>query len=72
MPIVLGNNDTEYIVVRIAGNEAQRHHLESMGFVQGRKVTLISVIMKNYVLKVGDSKIGVSQEYAKRIIVRAA
>ena len=72
MPIIFGNNDTDYVIVRIAGNESQRHYLESMGFVQGSRVTLISAIMKNYIIKIGTTRVGVSQEYARRIIVRAA
>ena len=49
----------------------QRHYLESLGFVQGTQVTILSELHGYYVVMVKGSKIGLDKELAKKIIVYA-
>ena len=54
-----------------SGNEAERHHLESLGFVEGASVCILSAFFGCYVVRIKDSKIGIGKDLAKMIIVQA-
>jgi len=55
----------------VCGLEKQRHYLESLGFVPGTQVTILSELHGYYVVMVKGSKIGLDKELAKKIIVYA-
>ena len=61
----------DYIVQKTCGNEAERHHLESLGFVEGASVCILSAFFGYYVVRIKDSKIGIGKDLAKMIIVQA-
>ena len=42
MPLNLAVIGIDYIVQKTCGNEAERHHLESLGFVEGASVCILS------------------------------
>ena len=35
MPLNLADINTDYIIQKICGNENERHHLETLGFLEG-------------------------------------
>ncbi len=61
-----------YIVNKICGQEKERHYLESLGFVPGSQVSILSELHGYYVVMIKGSKIGLDKSLAKRIIVFAA
>ena len=61
--------DKIYIIQRIVGNKDMVHRLQSLGFVVGSKISVLSEINGNYVVVIKDIKIGLAKEYVKRIIV---
>lgn len=69
MPLNLALFDKEYTILKICGNESQKHHLESMGFVSGGNITLIGEYHGYYIVDVKGSKVGIDKQMAKRIIV---
>lgn len=71
MPLNLAVIGTDYIVQKTCGNETERHHLESLGFVEGASVCILSAFFGYYVVRIKDSKIGIGKDLAKMIIVHA-
>ena len=69
MPLNLADKNKIYIIQRIVGNKDMVHRLQSLGFVVGSKISVLSVINGNYVVVIKDIKIGLAKEYVKRIIV---
>ena len=61
-----------YIVNKICGQEKERHYLESLGFVPGSQVSILSELHGYYVVMIKGSKMGLDKSLAKRIIVFAA
>ena len=69
MPLNLADKNKIYIIQRIVGNKDMVHRLQSLGFVVGGKISVLSEINGNYVVVIKDIKIGLAKEYVKRIIV---
>ena len=69
MPLNLADKNKIYIIQRIVGNKDMVHRLQSLGFVVGSKISVLSEINGNYVVVIKDNKIGLAKEYVKRIIV---
>lgn len=40
MPLNLADINTDYIIQKICGNENERHHLETLGFLEGATVRI--------------------------------
>lgn len=52
-----------------AGHDKERNHLESMGLVPGVQLSLIGSLGNNYIVKVGDTSLGLTKDIAKKLIV---
>ena len=46
-----------------------RQHLEELGFVAGSTVTVITQMGGNVIVKVKESRIAISKEMARRIMI---
>lgn len=71
MPLNLADINITYIIQKICGDEDQRHYLESLGLVENTPVCILSSFFGYFVLLVKDSKIGISADLAKMIIVQS-
>ena len=69
MPLTLADVGNEQIIHRIGGNDEVRRHLENLGFVAGGEVTLISSMGGNVIVKVKESRVAISEEMARKIMV---
>lgn len=56
-------------IARITGKEDTRHHLESLGFVEGADVTVVSSLGGNLIVNVKGTRIAISRTIANKIIV---
>ena len=70
MPLNLADINTDYIIQKICGNENERHHLETLGFLEGSTVRILSILFGSYIVRIQESKIGINQDFAKMIIVQ--
>ena len=70
MPLNLADINTDYIIQKICGNENERHHLETLGFLEGETVRILSILFGSYIVRIQESKIGINQDFAKMIIVQ--
>ena len=66
MPLTLANVGEEQIIHHVGGNDEVRRHL---GFVAGGEVTLISSLGGNVIVKVKESRVAISEEMARKIMV---
>ena len=71
MPLNLAEINQQYTVQKICGDEEQRHYLETLGFVENAAIRILSTFFGYYIVMIKESKIGISADFAKMIIVQA-
>ena len=69
MPLTLANVGEESIVRKVSGSPEVRKHLEDLGFVAGGAVTVVSSLGGNIIVKVKESRVAISEEMARKIMV---
>ncbi len=69
MPLSLARTGESNIIKKISGKEETRKFLESLGFVAGGVVTVISELNGNLIVNVKDSRIAIGRDMASRIMV---
>ena len=69
MPLTLANVGEESIVRKVSGNPEVRQHLEDLGFVAGGAVTVVSSLGVNIIVKVKESRVAISEEMARKIMI---
>ena len=69
MPLTMAESGREIRIRRIGGKEDTRRFLESLGFVMGSFVTVVSELNGNLIVKVKDSRVAISKEMAYKIMV---
>ena len=69
MPLTLANVGDKQIIHKVVENDEVRRHLENLGFVAGGEVTLISSLGGNVIVKVKESRVAISEEMARKIMV---
>ena len=45
--------------------------METLGFIEGATIRIVSVLFGSYIVRIKESKIGINQAFAKMIIVQA-
>ena len=69
MPLALANIGEEYMIRKVSGNSETKKHLEDLGFVAGGSVTVVSALCGNIIVKVKESRVAISDEMARKIMV---
>ncbi|MCF2554629.1 FeoA family protein [Faecalicatena contorta] len=69
MPLTMAESGREIRIRKIGGKEETRHFLESLGFVVGGYVTVVSDIGGNLIVNVKESRVAVSKEMANKIMI---
>ena len=69
MPLCLADLGEENIILKIGGSPEMKKHLEDMGFVVGGSVTVVNALAGNIIVNVKDSRVAISEETARRIMV---
>lgn len=68
-PLHLANVGETNIIKKVGGNQEVRKHLADLGFVPGGTVTIISAISGNIIVNIKESRVAISEEMAKKIMV---
>ena len=68
MPLTLAAAGEENIIRKVGGNPEAKKHLE-LGFVAGDTVTIVSSLNGNVIVKVKESRVAISEEMARKIMV---
>ena len=69
MPLSLADAGKENVILKVGGNPEVKKHLEDLGFVAGGTATLISSMGGNVIVKVKESRVAISEEMARKIMV---
>ena len=69
MPLTMAPSGTVTTVQKIHGKDETRRFLESLGFVEGGKVTVVSEMGGNLIVNIKDARIALSKSMAGRIMV---
>ena len=69
MPLTMLETGREMQIRKIGGKDETRRFLESLGFVMGGLVTVVSELNGNLIVKVKDSRVAVSKEMANKIMI---
>ena len=69
MPLALANIGEEYMIRRVSGNPEVKKHLEDLGFTAGGSITVVSAQGGNIIVKVKESRVAISEEMARKIMI---
>lgn len=69
MPLTYANVGQINKVIKVKGQEKSKKFLESLGFVEGVDVTIVSYIAGNVIVNIKESRIAISKEMANKIII---
>ncbi len=69
MPLTMVKSGEKNIIRKIGGKEETRRFLESLGFVAGGMVTVVSEIGGNLIVNVKDSRVAIGKDMANKILV---
>lgn len=69
MPLSMVAVGELHIIKRIGGREDTRKFLESLGFVTGGAVTVVSEIAGNMIVNVKESRVAINKDMANKIMV---
>lgn len=69
MPLMLAVIGEENTIKKIGGSPEIKKHLEDLGFVVGGSVTIVNALGGNVIVNVKESRVAISEEMARRIMV---
>ena len=69
MPLTLANVGEENTIKKIGGKPEVKKHLENLGFVVGGNVTIVTTMGGNIIVNVKETRVGISQEMAQKIMI---
>ncbi|MCI2098021.1 MAG: ferrous iron transport protein A [Succiniclasticum sp.] len=68
IPLMMAEVGETVVIRKITGNDQVRQHLAEMGFTVDAKVTVVSHLAGNMILNVRDSRVGIGEAMARRIL----
>ncbi len=69
MPLSMIKSGEEATVKKVGGKEDTRRFLESLGFVIGAAVAVVSDIGGNMIVNIKDSRIAIGKDMANKIFI---
>ena len=69
MPLALAEVGEENTIKKVGGSPEVKKHLENLGFVVGGSVTIINTLGGNVIVNVKESRVAISEEMARKIMV---
>ena len=69
MPLNLAEIGQPQIIKRLGGSPEVKNHLEDLGFHIGSEISIVSTLGGNLIVSVKESRVALSSELARRIMV---
>lgn len=69
MPLALAEVGEVNTIRKIGGSSEVKQHLADLGFAVGGNVTIISSLSGNIIVNVKESRVAISEEMARKIMV---
>ena len=72
MPLTFADLNKENIIKKVGGGNETKRHLENLGFVPGSSVSIITKNNGNLIVNIKDSRVAISEELAKKIMIKGS
>ena len=69
MPLAMAKTGEIYVIKKVGGNPETRKFLESLGFVNGTFISIISFNQGNVIVSIKDSRVAIDKSMAMKITV---
>jgi len=69
MPLSMLNVGETKFILKINGKDETKRFLENLGFTEGSKVSVISLIAGNMIVNVKETRVAIDKTMANRIMV---
>lgn len=69
IPLCYADPGEIQIIKRIGGSPEVKQHLENLGFNVGGEVLVVNMLGENIIVKVKESRVALSDELARKIMV---
>jgi len=69
MPLTMAKAGEQNFIKKVGGKTETKQHLETLGFIPGAYVTVITQINGNVIVNIKESRVAISREMASKIIV---
>ncbi len=69
MPLTFATVGEQNIIKKVGGKPEIKKHLESLGFVAGGYVTVITTLGGSVIVNVKEARIAISKEMAQKILI---
>ncbi|MDR1059580.1 MAG: ferrous iron transport protein A [Treponema sp.] len=69
MPLTLARPGEINSIKRVGGREDAKKRLETLGFVVGGAISVVSEINGNLIVNIKDSRVAISREMANKIVI---
>ena len=69
MPLSYANPGEEAVIRKVSGSSEVKKQLETLGFVVGGNVTVITAMNGNVIVKVKESRVAINDEMARKIMI---
>ena len=69
MPLTMAQSGEEMLIQKINGKDDTKRFLESLGFVVGGNVTVVTEVNGNMIVNVKNTRVAISKTMANRIMV---
>lgn len=69
MPLTMAKTGEKNLIKKIGGKAEIKRFLESLGFVLGSEVTVVSANNGNVIVNVKESRVAISKEMANKIMI---
>ena len=69
LPLTMASQGEPMTIKKIGGKQETKKFLETLGFVVGGTITVVSEINGNMIVNVKDSRVAIGKDMANRIMV---
>lgn len=69
MPLSMVSIGEKKQIIKVRGKDCTRKFLNSLGFVEGTDITIVSVFGGNMIVNVKDTRVAIDRAMAHRIMV---
>lgn len=69
MPLTMMRTGEEATIVKVSGKEETRKFLETLGFVKGSVIQMVTSMNGNVIVNIKESRIAISKEMANKIMI---
>lgn len=69
LPLTMASQGEPVTIKKIGGKQETKKFLETLGFVVGGTITVVSEISGNMIVNVKDSRVAIGKDMANKIMV---